>query len=75
MTTQAGLFSNIMAYYCVPFCKLDSRKDKKILFHEFPLDSDFRWAWLKGTGDFLGNFPCLCEGSVPMKDKVVKVAS
>ena len=38
-----------MAYCCAPLCKLDSGKDKKIPFHEFPLDSSLRSAWLKAV--------------------------
>ena len=38
-----------MAYCCVPFCKSDSRKYKKISFHELPLDSDLRSVWLKAV--------------------------
>ena len=49
MTTKAGLFTDIMAYCCVPFCKSESRKFKKISCHEFPMDSDLRIAWLKAV--------------------------
>ena len=38
-----------MANCCLPFCKSDSKRDKKISFHEFPLDNNLRSAWLKAV--------------------------